>query len=165
MVHLVFKGLCDFPRGTVISLLSRSYADLALRESALLREWQRGWEQYDDDIHRHPDTVGRCGFVSSLAETVIGFGSWDPRSFPTAQIGHNCIIPEFRGRGYGAQQMSHTTALLHTYGFTRAVARTGNIAFFEPARRVYQRCGFVAAGTLPAAPGIPFGITEYELVL
>ena len=37
---------------------------------------------------------------------IAGFGSWDPRQAPDyGIIGHNCVLPEFRGEGLGKQQI------------------------------------------------------------
>jgi GNAT superfamily N-acetyltransferase len=165
MTILVFKGLCDFPRGTISSLLLRSYAQWASADPDLLQVWERGWRQYDEDVNLHPDTMGQSGFVSCLGETPIGFGSWDPRPFPTAQVGHNCILPAFRGNGYGATQLKRIITLLRDAGFRSAVARTGDIAFFAPARRMYESCGFVTVANHPPGSAAPFSVAELQLAL
>jgi GNAT superfamily N-acetyltransferase len=161
---LVFRPLSDFAPGTVASLLAQSYAELAAVDPRLYDEWKRGWEQFDGFVHRHPD-VGRCAFVSCQGETPIGFGAWDPRGSPTARIGHNCIVPAFRGLGYGERQLNHTLACLREGGFTTAVAWAGDGALFAPARRMYERCGFIPVRTNRPAPGIPFATTDYQLAL
>ncbi len=162
---LTFKPLYDFPPGAICSLLVHSYADWSGSHTDLFRSWQREWQEYDDDLRRYPSTVGRCGFVSCLGEAIVGFASWDPRLFPTARVGHNCILPGFRGRGHGTGQLRRIIATLRDLGFHRALASTGDVAFFAPARRMYERCGFTAVGSHPPGNGLPFGTTGYELVL
>lgn len=165
MTVLAFKALCDFPRGTIFSLLGRSYSEWASADPGLLQEWERGWRQYDEDVHCTPDTIGQSGFVSCLAGSAIGFGSWDPREFPTAHVGHNCILPAFRGNGYGTVQLERITTLLRNAGFTRAVARTGDVAFFAAAKRMYESCGFVTVASHASGSAAPFRVAEYQLVL
>jgi GNAT superfamily N-acetyltransferase len=165
MPTLSFKGLCEAPRGTVLSLLLRCYAPWASADPSLYRDWERSWREYDDEIHSYPDTIARAGFLSCVGETVIGFGSWDPRPFPTARIGHNCVLPTFRGQGYGTTQLKHLATVLRAAGFTRAVVQTGELDFFAPARAMYERCGFATITT--HSPGVvaPFSVAEYELAL
>lgn len=165
MAVLAFKALCDFPRGTLFSLLARSYSEWAAADPGLLAEWERGWRQYDEDVHCHPESVGQSGFVSCLGGSAVGFGSWDPRAFPTAHVGHNCILPAFRGSGHGTVQLERITTLLRDAGFTRAVARTGDIPFFAAARRMYESRGFVAVASDAPGSAVPFRVIEYQLVL
>jgi GNAT superfamily N-acetyltransferase len=73
--------------------------------------------------------------------------------------------PPPRGTGYGTVQLKHITELLRCLGFTRALARTGDIDFFTPARKMYEACGFVAVATDPPGPAAPFSLIEYELIL
>lgn len=165
MPILAFKGLCDAPRGTVLSLLLSCYAPWAAADPRLFREWERSWRAYDGDIHSNPDTIGQAGFLSWVGDTVVGVASWDPRPFPAARVGHNCILPAFRRRGYGATQLKHLATLLRAAGFTRAVAQTGAVDFFAAARAMYERSGFVMTATHPPGPLAPFRVAEYELTL
>jgi GNAT superfamily N-acetyltransferase len=165
MPILTFKGLWESPSGTVFSLLLRCYERWASADPALFQVWEHSWREYDDDIHSHPDTIGRAGFLSCVGDTVIGFGSWDPRPFPTARVGHNCILPAFRGQGYGTMQMKQITAVLRGAAFTSAVVQTGDVAFFAPARAMYESCGFVMVATHPPGSVAPFSVSEYQLAL
>ena len=100
-----------------------------------------------------------------LGETPIGFAAWDARGAPTARIGHSCIVPELRGRGYGVQQLRHTVDTLRAGGFTRVLAWTGDVPLFAPTRRMYERCGFKVLGTNRPAPGVPFVTIDHALEL
>jgi hypothetical protein len=61
-------------------------------------------------------------------------------------------------------QLEHITTMLREAGFAEAVAQTGDVAFFAPARAMYESCGFVAVAT--HSPGsVPFSVTEYQLAL
>jgi GNAT superfamily N-acetyltransferase len=165
MPTLAFRALCSAPRGTVLSVLGTCYEPWASADPCSYQTWERGWRDYDGDIQSYPDTIGRAGFLSCVGDTVVGVGSWDPRRFPAAQVGHNCILPAFRGQGYGAMQLKHMAMVLRAAGFTTAVARTGDVDFFAAARAMYERCGFVRTTTHPPGPLAPFRVAEYELAL
>jgi hypothetical protein len=62
-------------------------------------------------------------------------------------------------------QLERIVAVLREAGFRRALARTGDIAFFSPAARMYERCGFAAVASQPSGPAAPFSLTEYQLAL
>lgn len=165
MATVSFRGLGEAPRGTLTSLLRSSYAPWASSDPSLFQRWERGWRKYDDDVHENPDSIGKAGFLVSVGGVVIGFSSWDPRPFPTVDVGHNCILPALRGHGHGIRQVQHLVAVLRAAGFTRAVARTGEVEFFAPARAMYERCGFVRTATHPPGAIAPFSVAEYVLAL
>jgi len=68
--------------------------------------------------------------------------AYDPRPFPEAIVGQNCIVPEYRGKGFGRLQLRHLLAMLKSKGFEKATVTTTDNPFFEPAQRMYQACGF-----------------------
>ncbi len=162
---MILRPFRDFPQGTVLSLLRQSYEHYAAMEPDCFRKWNEGWKHYDSEICLYPDTIGACGFISCLGDTVIGFGSWDPRQFPERGIiGHNCILPAFRGKGYGKMQMIEILGRFRVRGFGKAVVTTGEAAFFEPARRMYRSCGFKEIGRF-TDPTSGSKMIEYETSL
>jgi GNAT superfamily N-acetyltransferase len=159
----VFTPFAEHKRGIVASLLSQSYAAyLALdRQAALV--WPGDWEAYDRDVFRFPDTVGSCGFVTCLRGQAIGFASWDPRGFPAyGVIGHNCVLPAFRGQGYGTMQIRRVLEVLRERGFKQARVSTGDHPFFVPAQRMYEACGFYEVGRGARDPRVARGMIDYE---
>lgn len=54
--------------------------------------------------------------------------------------------PEFRNRGVASLMLNHIIAEARTRNYTRLSLETGSMAFFEPARRMYQRNGFTVCG-------------------
>ncbi len=138
-----FKPLSNETPGTIYRLLFESY-EYFLRENPQYREtWQRDWRAYDSDVFTHPRTVGECGFFSYVEETPVGFASFDPSGHPErAIVGHNCILPELRGKGYGMRQLRELLRTLKQRGFHKAVATTGGHEFFASALRMYKCCGF-----------------------
>ena len=57
-------------------------------------------------------------------------------------IGHNCILPKFRGQGFGKQQVIEILKRLIGFGIKTAKVTTNDNSFFIPAQRMYISCGF-----------------------
>jgi GNAT superfamily N-acetyltransferase len=142
MNALSFKPMPGHERGAILRLLQESYNGLAQIDRHSLSRWELDWRKFDDDIFNHPDTIGASGFVTYQGKTIIGFASWDPRKHPTATVGHNCILPAFRRRGYGKQQIEELLRRLKSLGFTKARTTTGDHPGFLAAQRMYLACGF-----------------------
>ncbi|MGA7203732.1 MAG: GNAT family N-acetyltransferase [Specibacter sp.] len=54
--------------------------------------------------------------------------------------------PDARGRGVASLMLTHIVAEARRRHFGRLALETGSEAFFEPARRLYSRHGFVECG-------------------
>ena len=52
--------------------------------------------------------------------------------------------PGLRGRGLASRMLAHVLDDARSRGVARVSLETGSMAFFEPARRIYARAGFVA---------------------
>ena len=139
---LEFIKFDEYRSGVISSLLSRTYAEYFQYDPEREPIWRKIWEDYDRAVFEYPDTMGACGFISRLNMQVIGYASWDPRRFPVGWVGGNCILPEFRGNGYGTRQIKEVLRILESSGFMKAKVITGEHRFFQPARRMYQACGF-----------------------
>ena len=127
----------------VASLLRRSYAELIAAEPEFWRSEIENWEQSDRNVFENPDTVGACTFLSWAGPVLVGLGSFDPRPRPAyGLIGHNCILPDFRGRGFGKQQISEILRRLTAIGVQAVRVSTNDHPFFIPAQRMYLACGF-----------------------
>jgi GNAT superfamily N-acetyltransferase len=163
---IAFTPFAQHRPGTIFSLLSQSYAAYLAIDQEAAQAWPANWASYDGDVFRLPDTVGACGFVTCLHDQAIGFASWDPRAHPACGvIGHNCILPAFRGRGYGTAQIRRVLDILSARGFRQVRVTTGDHAFFEPARRMYEARGFREVGRSRCHPHSAFGTIDYELPL
>jgi GNAT superfamily N-acetyltransferase len=160
---LEFATILDETPGLIASLLNRSYADLAASEPSLWRGEQDRWEQYDRDVFEQPATVGASLFVTRLNGSIIGFASWDPRHRPRLGIvGHDCILPEFRGRGYGREQIKEVLRRFRGMGIQTACATTCDHPFFVPAQHMYEACGFHEVRRIPSDRNSCFVVIEYE---
>lgn len=124
-------------RGDIASMLMESY-----RGWSEYDRWVDQWLAYDAEIFEHPDTVGRCGFATRTSGIYVGFMSWDPRSRPSVIIGHNCILPSYRNRGYGSWQLQRAIGIFRERGFGCVRVSTGADSFFAASRRMYEKNGF-----------------------
>jgi GNAT superfamily N-acetyltransferase len=161
---LAFMPATECQPGMVASLLLRSYADL-LAEQYWEGEKEK-WFRFDREVYENPQTVGDCVFFTRLGDETVGFASFDPRGAPEcAAIGHNCILPEFRRRGYGKRQILEVLSRLRTMGIRTAVVSTSEHPFFFPARRMYLSCGFQETRRYTGGPDPRYGLVVYETEL
>ena len=96
---------------------------------------------------------------------MIGFASWDPRAHPCGIIGHNCVLPEFRGKGYGTAQIREVLRILKGSGFRKVVATTGAHEFFKPAQKMYEASGFEELGRTFFDENSLYGTVTYKYEL
>ena len=163
---LLFSPFVQHKQGTILSLLSQSYATYLALDSQAAQVWPADWAAYDREVFCFPDTVGACGFVTSLGAQAIGFASWDPRGFPDyGVIGHNCILPAFQGQGYGTVQIRRVLCILRARGFEQARVSTGEHPFFRPAQRMYEACSFCEVGRGHRDPRVSLRMVHYVLPL
>ena len=160
---LQFTSPHDQPLGQILSLLQRSYAALVEAEAGCWGRVAPMWAEFDREVFAHPDTIGSCVFLSWADDVLVGFGSYDPRQKPAFGIvGHNCILPEFRGRGHGAAQVREILRRLRELGIRKAQVTTGAHPFFLPARRAYAACGFRETGRRPWDVDPAQSVIDYE---
>lgn len=163
---IAFAALTQYPPGTLLSLLSQSYAPYLALDPQAAAAWPADWAAYDRDVFQFPDTIGACGFVTCLDGQAIGFASWDPRNHPGyGVIGHNCILPAYQGHGYGKMQIRRVLEVLRARGFRQARVTTGDHPFFTPAQRMYVACGFRQVGRRLIDPRVTLPMLDYELPL
>ena len=140
---LEFKKLTACKEGFFFSLLDRSYERLLKAKPDLAENWHKDWEQYDREVFQFPETIGASGFITLYNEIIIGFGSYDPRQLPELGIiGHNCILPDYRGKGFGKAQVIKIVSIFKEMGVKKVKVITGEHPFFIPAQKMYISCGF-----------------------
>lgn len=165
-ILIAFTPVAEHTPGAIFELLSRSYDGTVRAEPGGWAGEKDKWLEYDRDVFENPETVGACLFVTCLDNEPIGFGSWDPRQGPElAIIGHNCILPERQGKGYGKEQIEEILRRLKAGGLRKALATTSEHPFFEPARRMYLACGFREARRRPGGPDPRYEVIDYEIML
>ena len=157
MNTLVFTSIAKHKPGAIFSLLRESYA---LIWNDKLEETMR---KFDCEVFENPRTVGACTFITCLDGQPIGLASYDPRLGPeSAIIGHNCILPDYQGRGFGRQQIAEILLRLRAQGFAKVTVTTSDHPFFIPAQKMYQACGFREVRRLGQHPDQTI---EYEIDL
>ena len=153
-------------RSLIVSMLKRSYAELVELDPQHWGPEVPKWEEFDREVFEHPETVGACVFLSWSAGELVGFASYDPRQRPERGIvGHNCILPDFRGQGFGRQQIREILRRFRAVGIRLAQASTGENPFFMPAQRMYTACGFREIGRHPWEGDPSHDVIEYEMRL
>jgi len=149
--------------GTIAAILKTCYASLVASEPNLWDCEIEGWERFDIDVYEDPATIGDCTFLSWIDDKLIGFASYDPRQWPAIGIiGHNGILPEFRGRGWGKQQILEILRRFQKMEFKKAKVSTLDHPFFVPAQMMYLACGFCESRRLPWEGSQKYRLIEYE---
>lgn len=138
----VCKSILDHPQGTLEMLLIKAYASFHERYPEYWEENRESFKVCDTFFYENPQIGNSCSFISEVDGVPVGMCSWDPREKPTVIIGHNCILPEFRGKGWGSWQMAMALNHLKDQGFTHAKVSTGMLDFFIPAQKMYESVGF-----------------------
>lgn len=156
-----FRSINDFPKGTLYRQLVDAYSfDARCRET-----WDDMWQAYDDFFCANPDIAEKYGFVTMVDGAPIGHITWDPLNRPECvEIGHNCILTAYKGRGYGGAQLREALRRIREYGVRKIVVTTNEIML--PAQRNYESAGFVKLAVRPN-PDAPFSgnYIDYEMVL
>jgi len=159
--ELTFAPISHFAPGALADILRRSYAGLVAEDPAHWGQEDQSWEDFDRQAFAHPHTIGSCVFVSRLEKEQVGLASFDPRPRPRHElIGQNCILPEFRSRGFGKEQIFEVLRRFRRWGIGTALVATSAHPFFLPARRMYESLGFREIRRFPGGPDPRYGIIE-----
>ncbi len=161
-----FKLPHDQESGLIASILRQSYASLIESDYEQWRSEVPEWEKFDQEVFEQPETIGACIFLSWVDKQIIGFASYDPRQMPKLGIiGHNCVLPEFRGNGFGKQQIMEILCRFRAMGIMRAEVSTGDHEFFVPAQCMYLSCGFRETRRYSWTGDPSENIIDYEIEL
>jgi GNAT superfamily N-acetyltransferase len=162
-MNLRFTPPHDQEPGLIASMLKQSYSDLLESDQEHWAPEVAKWERFDREVFEHPDTVGACVFLSWSDGQLVGFGSYDPQQKPAFGIvGHNCVLPEFRGRGFGKQQIQEILRRFQGKGIRTAKTSTLAGAWHIPAQRMYTACGFRETARHPWDGDPSQTVIEYE---
>lgn len=89
-----------------------------------------------------------------------------PSNMPVSvEIGHNCIIGKFKGRGKGVEQLLLGIDIIKNMKPSKIIAKTGNIEFFKPAQKMYASIGFKIRSIINKDDSLVPEVIEYELIL
>lgn len=76
-------------------------------------------------------------------DSLIGCGALKELDDSHAEIKSMRITPDLRRRGYASMLLSHLLSQAALKGYNRLSLETGAMAFFEPARKLYEKYGFI----------------------
>lgn len=157
-----FKKISEFPRGT----LYRQLVDAYSFQEDCQKAWNDMWKEYDDFFYDHLERIAdQYGFVTVVDGIVVGHISWDPRERPDfVAIGHNCILSEFKGKGYGKLQLLEAIRRIKEYDIQKIIVTTNELML--PAQKNYESVGFVKVKERENVE-TPFAgnYIDYELIL
>jgi N-acetylglutamate synthase-like GNAT family acetyltransferase len=137
-VDVRFEKISDFDRGTLFKLLVQAYSFNHKWEQSL----QEKWKENDNFFFDNLQVADKYAFITTLDEEPIGFAAYDPRNMPEyAIIGDNCIIPQYKGRGYGIIQLQELISRISKNDVEKIFVSTN----FDliPAQRMYEHVGFI----------------------
>ncbi len=158
-----FTPLQPAEPGVLASMLKRVYEPLVESYPETWGLEAARWDEFDREAFQNPGTIGACVFLTWSNMQLVGFGSYDPRQKPCLGIvGYNCILPEFRGQGFGSAQVREILRRFRSLGIRVARVTTGGHPFFVPAQRMYLTCGFREVRCLPWPRDPRERIIEYE---
>jgi len=149
---LAFAPPLKHKPGLILALLTQSYRPLLDSDPEHWQPQVTSWGEFDNAVFAEPDTVGVCVFVTCLVGKPIGFGSFEPGDPTSGWVGHNCILPAHRGRGYGKLQLEEIVRRMRARGITEIRVTTCSHSFFAPALRMYRSAGFVEVGRRQGGP-------------
>jgi GNAT superfamily N-acetyltransferase len=142
-MNLRFTSPFECEQGVVARLLKQSYAELVVSDPEHFKAERENWEQTNRNVYGNPHTVGICTFLSWADTDLVGFFCFDSKAKPVyGVIGRNCVLPQFRGRGFGRQQKIEILWWFRETGIRQTKVSTNDHPFFVPTQRMYTACGF-----------------------
>lgn len=156
-----FKSILDFPKGTLYNQLEDAYSF----NSECKKAWNSMWKEYDEFFYSNANIASKYGFITVVDNIPIGHISWDPRKIPNyVEIGHNCIISEYKGRGYGKIQLEEALRRIKEYKVNKVIVTTNE--FLIPAAKNYESVGFKKDSSRENVE-TPFSgnYVDYELII
>lgn len=159
---LNFISPLSLQRGELSKIIYQCYESLINDKSGLWKEEKKKFDNFDKLTFNYPDTIGKCVFVTKQDNEIVGLASWDPRN---GEIGQNCILPKFRGRGYGKMQLNEILNRLKLAGFKKAIVTTSGHPFFKPALVMYEKMGFAISNKKSGGPDQKYGLIDLEKTL
>ena len=133
-----FRKITEYPKGTLYNQLVDAYSF----DSNCKKCWNNDWVEYDNFFYSNINIANECGFVTVLDGKPIGHISWDPRCKPDYIIvGHNCILSEYKGNGYGKIQLQEAIRRIKKYNTKKIIVTTNEISL--AAQKNYESVGFI----------------------
>jgi putative acetyltransferase len=87
-----------------------------------------------------------CMWIATDARDIVGTAALAAIGDGHEELTSMRTEPRVRGRGVASRLLAHVLADARDRGVTRVSLETGSMAFFEPARALYTKAGFVPCG-------------------
>lgn len=91
------------------------------------------------DALKHPSIRFFSGW---LGDDLLAIGAWKRHDATLGEIKSMRTVEHLRGRGLGRLMLDHILADARAHGIARLSLETGSFAYFEPARKLYEKAGF-----------------------
>jgi ribosomal protein S18 acetylase RimI-like enzyme len=134
----------------VLDLCLRAFAPACESLERLLGtdlDWRTPIRRYLRSLSR-PGNEGRL-VVAELRGSVVGVAYYQvDRETQSGSIGVSAVHPARQGKGIGSLMYRHVLKLMSAQGVKYATADTGADSSHAPARRAYEKAGFVAVPTV-----------------
>ncbi|MFA5828572.1 MAG: GNAT family N-acetyltransferase [Candidatus Shapirobacteria bacterium] len=154
-----FLPISSVVKGDLGKIIFLSYQSLVESNPQKWSGEKVKWDKFDQEAFTNPNTIGICVLITWVDDKVIGFASYEPN---IGEIGHNCILPEFRGRGYGKKQLAKVLKILKNRGLKKVIVTTSCHPFFNPARKNYESLGFKEIKRRKGGPDPEYDLIDYE---
>lgn len=162
---LTFEPISIIEPGDLAKIIYTSYAHLVESDPERWNQEKSKWDDFDKQAFGVP-AIGKCLFITCLNGKLIGLASYDPRQWPEVGIiGQNCILPEFRGHGYGVKQIEKILDIFKKNKVKKARVTTSEHPFFTSAQKMYKSLGFIETERELGGPDPKYKIINFELVL
>ncbi len=142
--NVEIRQAAEADRDTLAELIVRAFADVTTnrwREEQFGIIGGRSWDEWEADIMRTID-VDRV-IIAESAGKAVGFATYElDEATRIGTVSDNAVLPEYRGRGIGAQHLTRVLGLMEAAGMEFAEVSTGSDDPYTPARRMYERQGF-----------------------
>lgn len=136
-MNIRYKQIREFEKGTLFRLLEAAYA----YDDRFEKYFNDSWRACDDFFYEHLNIADKCCFIMTVDDLPIGFVCWDPRNIPEyVEVGHNCIVPEFKGKKLGKIQLLEALERIKK-NHVKRITVTTNVALI-PAQKNYESLGF-----------------------
>lgn len=161
-----FTSIKSTVPGKLAEILERSYAELIESEPEIWESERLNWEQFDREVFEDQENADGYIFLTVWNGEIVGFAAYfDNPEAGKAVIGHNCILPEYRGCGLGKMQIEEILRRLTQSGFRTVNVITNDHPFFSPAQNMYLSSGFEEVSRYPWEIDPSQNLIEYQLLL
>ena len=94
-------------------------------------------------LMRVPGLTFWSAWEDDTRTTLVGIVALNALSSEHGELKSMHVAERMRGRGFGAAMVKHVIAAARARGMSRLSLETGSWPFFQPARALYARLGFV----------------------